>query len=408
MRTYHRTKCRACDGPLRLVLDLGHSPLANSLSATPEEARALPWYPLRMCYCTSCWMVQLDVAIPSEELFSHYVYETPAAASLHLHYEHLIETIASVYERVSGSDVGPKRCVEMGSNNGEFLVAMRNRWDIPLLGIEPARNIVDIASKRGVPTVCEFFGLDTVDELISTFGTTDLFVARHCMAHLDDLRGTLCAIAKILDEDGVAVIENAYVMNTLRGGQFDQIYHEHHSYFAVRPMKRLLEECGLHLRYAATSPIHGGTVVLFASKKPGDTVHDSVARALLDEGMMPRELEAFAFRAKTCIAGLQRGLTGLGTIDSYGATAKGNTLMNVLTGAKSLVRYAVDSTPSKQGLFLPGTGIEVISEERAREERPDAYLLTAWNYAEEIAAKNREFTDRGGKFVVPLPFPRLA
>jgi novobiocin biosynthesis protein NovU/D-mycarose 3-C-methyltransferase len=353
-------------------------------------------------------MVQLDVAIDSEELFGHYVYETPVASSLTAHYNALIEQIFAVYSRIRGAKAVPAQCFEMGSNNGEFLAALRDRVNIPLLGIEPAKNIAEIARARGFETACEFFSMATVREFRAIHGTTDLFVARHCMAHLDDLRGTLCAIAEILTPNGIAVIENAYVMSTLRGAQFDQLYHEHMSYFAFRPMKQLLEACGLHVHHVDTSTVHGGSLLLFVSKKPYEEEPESVTQMLVHEESLPRDLDTFAFSAQTCIAGLQRGVSAAsGLMDSYGATAKGNTLLNVIGDAWRHIRFAVDSTPSKQGLYLPGTGIPVISEEAAERNRPDVYLLTAWNYEAEIVAKNRAFIDKGGRFLVPLPFPRM-
>lgn len=403
--SWNRTQCRACGGSLRLVLDLGQTPLANSLSETAQEAQNLPRYPLRMCTCSACMMVQLDVAVPSDVLFSHYVYETPRAASLEQHYERLIDEMW----RWLGADAPPRSIFEMGSNNGEFLKALGRRSDSGyLLGIEPAKNIADAANAEGIETLVGFFSKKTVPDILEKRGQCDVFVARHCMAHLDDLRGTLEAVRDVLSERGVAVIENAYLVDTLNGTQFDQIYHEHMSYFALRPMEQLFARAGLHLRHAMRSPIHGGTIVMFASKRGGQGTAE-LGQLLEAEKGFERDLDAFAFRTRTCIAGIREGLRSFAfrTVDSYGATAKGNTLMNVIGPEAAHVRYAVDSTPSKRGKHLPGTGVKVISENEAEELRPDAYLLTAWNYEQEILAKQELYRRQGGRFIVPMPYPRL-
>jgi len=357
-------------------------------------------------------MIQLDVAVPSEILFSHYVYETPRAKSLESHYQALIGEIFDVCRLVGRGP--PERVYEMGSNNGEFLRALRGEFGGVTLGIEPAKNIATAANAAGITTLCTFLSKSTVPTILE-YGPCDVLVARHCMAHLDDLRGTLEAVRDLLTNDGLAVIENAYVVDTINGTQFDQIYHEHHSYFALTPMAQLLEAAGLHLRHAMHSPIHGGTIVMFATKKPG--IHtDELKRMLSAEHRLVEDLDAFAFRARTCIAGIREGLRSYAfkTIDSYGATAKGNTLMSVLGPDAAHIRYAVDSTPSKHGKFLPGTGVKVVSEEyissvAADPSRwpPDAYLLTAWNYEREILEKQAAYRAMGGKFIVPLPYPRL-
>lgn len=374
--------CRACNGTLRLVLDLGETPLANSFAPTEAEAKALKRYPLRLCVCASCEFVQLDVAIPGEVLFKDYAYETPRTGSLTKHYAKLLEEISRTMPR-------PLRIVEMGSNNGAFLEAAFQRLWGPevVLGIEPSQ----IAAS--VPTRRDFFTKDNAH----TFGKCDLFVARHCMAHLDDLRGTLEGVHSVLNDEGWAVIENAYFLDTVNGVQFDQLYHEHHSYFTLRPMKALFESVGLHLRHVYHADIHGGSIAMFVSKRPGP--ESAVLERMLAEEEY--DIDTFAFNARVTIAGLREAMRCFnGVVDSYGATAKGSTLLNVLGTPK--LRYAVDSTPTKQGKYLPGVGVKVISEVEAAKDRPDAYLLTAWNYAEEIMEKTPE-----SKFIIPFPCPRL-
>lgn len=401
------TKCRACDAAITRVVSLGHTPLANSLTSTREEALSLPRFPLNLCACETCAFVQLDIAIEARVLFEHYVYVTPDAKSLRSHYDALIETLNRIaLHRKSFADMN---VVEMGSNNGAFLRVLRPHVR-RIVGIEPAKNIAEQANAEGIPTLPEFFTEQSVDDLRERTGPADLFVARHCMAHLDDLAGTLRAIARMLDDDGLAVIENAYLRSTLNGTQFDQIYHEHMSYFALRSLSRLMRRCGLQVQHAYIADIHGGSIVVVASKRGGPPTaeYDIIWN---EEESMRDELKRFAFRSHAAIGGLRESLGHLcrdgWDIHSYGATAKGNTLLNVVGMSADQIAYAIDSTPLKQGKFLPGTGIEVVSEDRARAIPPDVYLLTAWNYAEEIMAKHRDYRATGGKFLVPLPYPQL-
>lgn len=401
------TQCRACSGPIRQVVSLGHTPLANSLMATRGEAMSLPKFPLNLCVCEQCSFVQLDVAIDSKVLFEHYVYVTPNATSLQSHYDSLIAALhAYPFKKKPLSEMNT---VEMGSNNGAFLRVLRPHVK-RVVGIEPAKNIAAMATADGIPTIPEFFMEEAVPDLLDKTGPVDLFVARHCMAHLDDLRGTLRAIAAMLSDDGIVVIENAYLKSTLDGGQFDQLYHEHMSYFALQSLSRLMRSCGLQVQHAHIAPVHGGSIVVIASKAGGPVSreHDNVWN---DEEWLSDDLQQFAFMTRATVGGLRAALDGFigdgATIYTYGATAKGNTLLNATGLTWREVKYAVDSTPLKHGRFLPGSGIQVVSEDIVSDRAPTAFLLTAWNYAEEILAKQESYRKAGGRFILPLPTPRL-
>lgn len=401
------TQCRACGGSIRQVVSLGHTPLANSLMATRGEAMSLPKFPLNLCVCELCSFVQLDVAIDSRVLFEHYVYVTPNARSLQSHYDALIETLhAYPFKK---KPLAEMNVVEMGSNNGAFLRVLRPHVK-RVVGIEPAKNIAEQASADGIPTIPEFFTEQSVEDLRDKTGPADMFVARHCMAHLDDLRGTLCAIAAMLADDGIVVIENAYLKSTLDGGQFDQLYHEHMSYFALRSLSRLMQSCGLQVQHAHIASVHGGSIVVIASKT-GGTLSAEYHNVWNDEEFLADDLRQFAFMTHATVGGLRAALDALigdgATVYTYGATAKGNTLLNATGLTWREVPRAVDSTPLKQGRFLPGSGIEVVGENGWQTKVPDAFLLTAWNYAEEILAKEDSYRKAGGRFILPLPTPRL-
>jgi novobiocin biosynthesis protein NovU/D-mycarose 3-C-methyltransferase len=375
---------------------------------------SLPRFPLNLCTCDECGFAQLDIAIDSKVLFEHYVYVTPNARSLQSHYDEEIAMIAAYPFKTK--PLAEMNVVEMGSNNGAFLRAIRPHV-AKVIGIDPAKNIVEQANTEGLPTIAAFLSEDTAEELRAQTGPADLLVARHCMAHLDDLRGTMRAIASMLADDGIVVIENAYLRSTLEGAQFDQLYHEHMSYFALRSLTALMASCGLYVRHAYVAPIHGGSIVVIASKTQWNGeqeayfVTDEYQQIWRDEESLPKDLEQFAFMTRATVGGLRKAIEGIvhdgAVVYTYGATAKGNTLLNVTGLTHRDVVKAVDSTPIKQGRYLPGSGIEVISEEEAAKSPPSAYLLTAWNYAPEILAKNEAYRRAGGKFILPLPTPKL-
>lgn len=401
-------QCRACNSSaLKLEWDLGNMPLANAFAAKPDEDAKR--YPLRLCRCTSCSFVQLDIAMDAKVLFGHYAYSTPRSASLQRHYRTLAGWIV---DRQSAVRKNKDNVIfEMGSNNGDCLEVLRKECSAKsVLGIEPAANIAEEARLRNVPTVSTFFGPDTCSEITRMHGRCDVFVARHCLAHVDDLRGILLAAYETLQVDGLLVIENAYLLDTLRGTQFDQIYHEHMSYFAVEPMRRLLDSCGFVLEDARRAPVHGGSICLFARKgtsRGGSYCVESIDELVLGEETVGKELYDFTVRSHACIAALDSMVIDLGRheLAAYGASAKGTMLLNHLgLDARRVVRWAVDTTNWKWDRYIPGTAIQVISPQF--KPHPSTYLLTAWNYQAEIIAEFKKLST--ARFLIPIPFPRVA
>ena len=397
--------CRICQAPTQEILDLGSSPPANELKKSPDEVQQA--YPLVLEWCQTCDNVQLRDTLTAEELYRDYLYVTPRSSMLDAHYEYLVSyLLGNGYAREDSF------VVEVGSNAGHFLEYIRPRVG-RVLGVDPATQIAEMANEAGIPTVSDFFSRDRASLIAAEHGRSQLVVARHCLAHNESPHEMVDAAASLLSDDGYFVIENAYVLNTIENSEFDQIYHEHMFYFSIRSMRVLLELHGMRLVDVMMTLVHGGSIVFVATRNTEAEVTEAVGRyASREEQFLNREaFDTLARRADEIRDRLANLITDLGrqgrTIFSYGATAKGNTLLNFVGITSSDIPYCVDNTPLKQGLFLPQSNIEVISEETAASDPPDYYLLTAWNYQDEIITKVRRAGNFATKFIVPIPFVRI-
>jgi SAM-dependent methyltransferase len=394
--------CRICGAGTDEVLDLGRSPPANSLLSTPEQS--LRAFPLVLERCRTCGNVQLRDCLSAADLYSHYFYVTPDSPGLREHYASLHSQLVTGGYLEADSVV-----LEVGSNAGLLLEYLRPLVGA-VLGIDPAANICELARQRGIDTVCDFFNPESAAGIRASYGTPQVILARHCMAHNCDPNVMVAAAAALLDESGHLVVENAYALNTVENNEFDQVYHEHMFYFTIQSMQALLGAHGMHLVDVFMAPVHGGSIVFVAKKRRAqDRVSANVARHLRRENQVLNEaaFERFARnteRIRTELRALVADLNARGQrVFSYGATAKGNTLLNYVGLTRAEIPRCVDSTPIKQGKFLPGSAIEVISEQQGLADPPDYFLLTAWNYRDEIIAKVRRSGNQHTQFIVPIP-----
>ena len=394
--------CRICSSATRTLLDLGESPLANALKASPDQPEEC--YPLVLERCDGCGNVQLRDCVDAHALYSQYLYMTPDSPSLTRHYAALERHLAD------RGVVRPEAAVlEIGSNTGMFLRHLQPHVR-RVIGVDPAANICRIANASGIETVCDFFDARSAATLKGRFGHPDLIVARHCFAHNRDPHELLRGVTTLLDTQGHFLIENAYLLNTIENNEFDQIYHEHMFYYSIRSMQALLARHGMHIVDVLLVPVHGGSIVFLTKKAvPGDRIAAAVEQqtAREDGALTAAAFERFAAntleirrRLRTTIAEL---IESRQRVYTYGATAKGNTLLNFVGITAAQIPYCVDNTPTKQGRYLPKCNIKVISEEDALRSPPDYFLLTAWNYRDEIIDKVRRAGNSHSRFIVPIP-----
>ena len=377
--------CRHCGSPLNhQVIDLGHQPPSNAyLSAEQLDGPELT-YPLRVLICTQCWLVQLPVHASADALFTpDYAYFSSTSSSWCAHAERFV---AAAVERLN---LGPRSyVVELASNDG-YLLQYVQKCGIPCLGIEPTHATAEAARAKGIPTLERFFG----QELAASLEPADLVVANNVLAHVPDINDFLAGIACLLKPSGLASIECPHLLKLLQGNQFDTIYHEHYSYLSLQVVERMAAVAGLALVDVEELPTHGGSLRLWlAPQAAGRTPAPSVAALRAQEQAAGLEsLEAWADfqrRAEAAKNGLLRFLltereAGRSVL-GYGAAAKGNTLLNYAGVRSDLLAAVADRAASKQGRYLPGSHIPVISPEHLAQRDPDTLLVLPWNLIEEV------------------------
>jgi len=400
--------CRACGhAPLRVVLSLGKLPLANRLLSAEELGDPEPRFPLDWARCSACALVQITETVPPEILFRDYVYFSSYSDTMLRHAGEL--TARLIRER----GLGPRSLVvEIASNDGYLLKGYASTA-IPVLGVEPARNVAQVAEANGIRTVAEFFDETLAEKLAATYGRADVVHAHNVLAHVADLSGVVRGLRVLLGDDGVAVIEVPYLRDLVDHGEFDTIYHEHLCYFSVTALDRLFRRHRLVLRDVERVPIHGGSLRLFVAS--AGSSGESVRRLLAEEADwgVDRDEPLAAFAAhveelRTTLVALLGGLKRSGkSLAAYGAAAKGSTLLGYAGIGRETLDFVADRSPHKQGRHMPGVHVPIVSPARLVEARPDYCLLLAWNFAEEIMAQQSAYRAAGGRFIVPVPAPRI-
>lgn len=397
--------CRICSSAdLLEFLSLGETPLANSFVEVDRSSVPEPRFPLAVLRCRSCGLAQLSVVVRPEIMFRHYLYASSSSAPLLAHFDAYAEEIAQRYAP-AGSLV-----VEVGSNDGVLLGPLASRG-LKALGIEPSTNIARIANERGLETWNEFFGPQVAQEVASKKGRASAVLANNVLAHIDDLRAVLAGLDALLSDTGVFIAEVPYLMDLLQNVEYDTIYHEHLSYFAVKPLARLFQIGGFELFDVRRMAIHGGSLRIFVAR-PGRYPVNERMRALMNDesGWTEDVFEEFASRVRLSRSSLLSMLEGLARSGSrvagIGATAKGNTLLNYCGIGPGLVEFIADSTTLKQGLLTPGMHIPVRPENAILDDRPDYTLLLAWNYADQILKRFSSYVEAGGRFIHPIPLAR--
>jgi SAM-dependent methyltransferase len=405
--------CRSCGhAPLAPVLSLGHTPLANALREARELTDPEPTFPLDLAVCPNCALVQITTEVPADDLFRDYVYFSSFSDTM---LRHAAELALQV---VRDEDLGPESLVVEAASNDGYLLKNYCAVGVPVLGIEPARNVARVAIARyGIPTREEFFTHEYAARLVQEGLRADVFHAHNVLAHVPDLNGFVAGIRTLLKPTGVAVIEAPYVKDMLDHCEFDTIYHEHLCYFSLTALEHCFRRHDLVVRDVARVPIHGGSLRVFVAPAESERIASPrVAELLADEarwGVGTLEpYRAFAARVDEIRSGLRALLGGLKAsgkrLAAYGASAKGSTLLNACGIGADTLDFVVDRSPVKQGKFTPGTRLKIHAPEKLLEDMPDYTLLLTWNFADEILKQQAEYRSRGGKFIVPVPLPRVA
>jgi SAM-dependent methyltransferase len=399
-------KCRFCGSPLHEFLDLGVSPPCESYLATSQLGSPETFYPLAASVCRECFLVQLPEHVAPNDIFVEYAYFSSYSDAWLDHARQYVEGVTNRLKLDKAS-----RVVELGSNDG-YLLQFFVEKGIPVLGIDPAANVVKVAEARGVRTLVGFFNASMADRLAAEGEQADLIVGNNVLAQVAELNDFVDGVRRLLKPGGTATFEFPHVLQTLRGHQFDQFYHEHYSYFSALTIEKILSAHRLRLFDAEQLPTHGGSLRIYICHAGSDTpTNPSVGKLITAERGYGLDrvatYDAFADKVMETKRNLLSFLISVRsagmTIAGYGAPGKGNTLLNYCGIRTDLLDYTVDRNPYKQGKFLPGTRIPIYAPEKISETKPAYVLILPWNLKDEILEQLSYVRDWGGQLVTPIP-----
>jgi C-methyltransferase C-terminal domain/Putative zinc binding domain/Methyltransferase domain len=401
-------RCRLCAASLsRTFVDLGMSPLANAYLRPQQMNSMEPFFPLRVWICDSCLLVQVPEFESPENIFADYAYFSSFSETWLRHIERYSDAVVQRFGLGASTKV-----VEIASNDGYLLQYFKKRG-MPVLGVEPANNVAEVARQKGIPTVSVFFGTKTARDLADREGKAGLLVANNVLPHVPDLNDFIGGLKILLGPQGILTMEFGYLITLMDKNEFDTIYHEHFSYFSFLSVQDALSRHGLTVFDVEQLPTHGGALRVYvrhhedASKPVGPRVQElsaherqrGVDRLPFYESFpeqvreTKRKLLEFLIKAKR----QNKRIAG------YGAPAKGVTLLNYCGVATDFLDYTVDINPAKQGRFLPGVRIPIYAPDKLRETKPDYVLILPWNLRDEVVSQMSDIRSWGGKFVVPIP-----
>ncbi|WP_218628100.1 class I SAM-dependent methyltransferase [Variovorax sp. dw_954] len=400
--------CRFCKTELRLTLvDLGSQPLANSYLSADHLSQYEPKYPLHARVCENCRLTQVEAATAPSEIFGHYAYFSSYSSSWVEHARHFTEMARRRWNLTTASKV-----VEVASNDG-YLLKHFVAAGVPVLGVEPAANVAEVARAINVPTDVSFFNEETAKRLIREGHAADLIVGNNVFAHVPNLNDFVAGLSVLLKPDGVISLEFPHLLQLIRHVQFDTIYHEHFSYLSLLTTERVLAAFGLRVFDVEELQTHGGSLRVLACHE-NSRAHATGAgleRIRAEESQADlnsdRGYEGFAARVSAVrdelLAFLHKVRAEGKTVAAYGAAAKGNTLFNYCNVGTELVSFVVDRNPHKQNLYLPGSRLPIYDPAKIRETKPDYVLILPWNLKAEIIREMADVRAWGGKFVTAVP-----
>jgi hypothetical protein len=394
------SNCRGCSSSsIELFLDLGNLPFANGL--VEKQSIKSKTYPLGLCFCHDCSLVQLSYTANPEELFSNYLWVTGTSKTARENAVFLCETLHKNYGKFDSW------ICEVASNDGTFLKPFQS-LGYEVLGIDPAENIAKIANESGVPTLCNFFTEDLAIRILNERGPSSLIMARNVFAHVPDLLDFANGLATLSGENGIVVIEFHYGAEILNGMQYDSIYHEHISYLTATSVKPILKNAGLDIIELLEGPISGGSLIVIAKK-------NTKIRSLSVEKIMAKEDTIGLNKYSTWInyannvhQHKQKFIKLIQKysdkkIFAYGASARSSTLLNFCEIDSTNIEAIADANPLKQGLYTAGNNLPIISPDEVFSQNPKCIIVLAWNFKNEIINLFKEKYNFSGDLIFPLP-----
>jgi SAM-dependent methyltransferase len=392
-----------------MILDLGEQPPSNSFIDKNKLNSLESKFPLRLFWCKDCYLVQLLDIVDKEHLFKNYFYMTSASKPIVEHFKKYAQDVYEEFLQKNDSFV-----VEIGSNDGSLLKEFK-KLGTSILGIEPATNLSELANQSNITTKNTFFSSQISKEIIKSRHAS-VVIANNVIAHIEDLQDLMYGIKILIGNHGVFIFEVPYLVDLIKNLEFDTVYHEHLSYFSILPLLKLVKEFGLEIFDIRKQLVHGGTLRIFVSKQNNFEVSGSIDDFINSEyelGLDKIQIyDSFSEKIKKLKIQLKELLIELKkekkSLFGYGASAKGNVLLNYCKIDNSILDFIIDTTPTKQGKYTPGTHIPVYSPDKILDEgNGSVALLLAWNYKSQILDKENQFRINGGKFLLPIPVPKL-
>lgn len=403
--------CRLCKSKkLEKVLDLGKTPPANSFLKKSQLNNKEDLFPLVVNFCTSCGQLQLSHVVSPEILFRHYVWVSSTSPVTVAHFNEYANSVFTDLHLKKGDLV-----VEMGSNDGVLLKPFK-KLGARVLGVDPARNVARRATKEGILTLPHFFNTKIAKQIIKKYGKAKVIAANNVFAHIHDLDEIVRAVDLLLDADGAFVIEAPYNIDLVEKNLFDIVYHEHVSYLSVAPLDKFFKRFGMQIFNVVKRDVHGGSVRIFVKKNIAKHAVNKSVREFINLEKKKKLFDSTTYRSfaqnvaknKVELLKLLRILKKQNkSIAGYGAPAKSTTLLHYFNIGKETIDFIADDSPFKQGLFTPGKHILVVSSKELYKKNPDYLLLLAWNFSVSIMKMHDRYKKGGGKFIVPVPKPKI-
>lgn len=405
-------KCRHCDDSLEhLFLDLGFAPPSNAYLTEIDLNSPELYFALKLLVCEKCWLVQTEDYTKADELFSNdYAYFSSVSQGW---LDHSLAYFRLVRERFSLNS--NSYVVEVASNDG-YLLKNFVAEGIPCLGIEPTASTASAAEELGVPVLREFFCSDLAQKLIEEKKYADLIIGNNVYAHVPDINDFTKGLKKLLKSDGVITLEFPHLMKLIEHVQFDTAYHEHFSYLSLTTVSRIFSNEGLRIWDVEELNTHGGSLRVYGCHENSKKVNTSKANQILNQElksglldiMTYKEFQARAEKVRNALTSFLIDQKNAGSsVAGYGAAAKGNTILNYAGIKTDLLPYVCDSAPSKQGKYMPGSHIPILSPNVLRERKPEYILILPWNIAEEVLGEYSYAKEWGAKFVTAVPELRI-
>jgi SAM-dependent methyltransferase len=403
----HRDTCRLCKSRnLTLVFELEPTPPANAFVKKDQLDKPQVTFPLSVYFCNNCFHVQLLDVIDPRELFENYVYVSGTSPLFVNHFQEYSEFIIESYLHQHSPFV-----IDIGSNDGTLLEFFKTSG-CRVLGIDPAREIANTATKKGIETLPVFFNNEIAKMIRTKYGSADVVTANNVFAHIDDLIGFIVSVRDLLTNDGIFVFEVSYLADVIEKTLFDMTYHEHLAYHSVMPLVSFFRENGMELVEVVRVNTHGGSLRGIVQLKGGPhKISQSVEDAIriekemgLDKAITFQRFATKINELKEKFQTLVNNLKSEGkTIAAYGAPAKATTLMYHFGIGQEVVDFIVDDSPLKQGLYSPGKHIPVLAPEAIYQKKPNYLIILAWNFADAIMKKHARYGSEIGHFIIPLP-----